>query len=558
MKRSFTLGYDYGTNSVRAVVVSTSSGEVLGEGIYDYQRGERGILLEKSEPLLARQDPIDHINGFKFAGKSAIIDAEKSEGFSPQDVCGIGIATTGSSPLPVNEDGTPLALTTKFKDNLSAYVWLWKDHTSHYEASRITALSNSQSQPYLAKCGGTYSSEWFWAKIWHCLNVSPEVFEEAYSWVELCDFIPAYVTGNYRPDNIRRSICAAGHKAMFSQEWGGLPSKTFLGQLAPELAQLRDNLYKKAYPSNLVSGYLQTSWAKAIGIPANIPVAIGGFDVHHGAVGVNIRSNTLVKAIGTSTCDIVVANPQSVKKDIPGICGMVEGSVLPNSLGIEAGQSAVGDIFDWFVNRFMSSCNTSHHNLTTLAEKLVPGGSGLLALDWNNGNRTILTDPLLTGLMIGQTLHTKPEEVYRALIEATAFGALMIINQLEIHGVKIDKVICCGGIARKNPLMMQIYADVCNRPMHVNKASQACALGSATFASVAAGVHENMEDAQHDMSENRSSAYYPIQSNVKVYGELFLLYRDLHDSFGHAEGSNINLYNTMKKLIDIKREVSVD
>jgi L-ribulokinase len=552
MREYFTLGYDYGTNSVRAVVVNTSSGRVVGQGIYDYQQGQQGILADKNDSLLARQNPIDHIDGFRLAGRAAVLDAEKKPNFDTRDVCGIGISTTGSSPLPINSDGIPLALTDEFRNNLSAYIWLWKDHTSYDEASRITTLSNEQSLPYLTKCGGTYSSEWFWAKIWHCLNVSPEVFKKAYSWVELCDFIPAYVTNNCKPGDIHRSICAAGHKAMFSPDWGGLPSEDFLNELAPELAGLRGRLYNEAYSSDHIAGQLESSWAEFIGIPANIPVAVGGFDVHHGAVGVYIKPNVLVKAIGTSTCDIVVANPQLVKDDIPGICGMVKGSVLPKLLGIEAGQSAVGDIFNWFVSEVMYSSSTSHHDLTTLAKKLVPGESGLLALDWNNGNRTILTDPLLTGLLVGQTLYTKPSEIYRALIEATAFGALMIIRQLEYYGVRIDNIVCCGGIARKNPLMMQIYADVCNRPMHVNKADQACALGSAIFASVAAGIYGTMEEAQHNMSENHCDTYYPTQKNVQVYNDLFFIYKDLHDSFGCSKNSNVDLYSVMKKLIEIK------
>ena len=558
MKSSFTLGYDYGTNSVRAVVVNTSSGSVIGEGIYDYQSGEKGILIDEDDPLVARQNPMDHINGFKFAGRSAILDAEKNPDFTSQNVLGIGVATTGSSPLPVDKDGMPLSLIPEFKNHLSAQVWLWKDHTSHYEASKITSLSSAQNLPYLSKCGGIYSSEWFWAKVWHCLNISPEVFRQAYSWVELCDFIPAYVTGNSKPKNIRRSICAAGHKAMFSLDWDGLPSEYFLNQLAPELAVLRGRLYDKTYTSDHVAGYLGNSWAEFIGVPASIPVAIGGFDVHHGSVGVGIKADVLVKAIGTSTCDIVVVEPELIKDDIPGICGMVQGSVLPNKIGIEAGQSAVGDVLNWFVSQFISSSkDTAHHDLTILAEKLLPGESGLLALDWNNGNRTVLIDPLLTGLLVGQTLHTKPEEIYRTLIEATAFGALIIINQLEYYGSKINDVICCGGIANKNSLMMQIYADVCNRPMHVNKANQACALGSSIFAAVAAGVYKTTEEAQKNMSEYECSTYYPIQENVKIYKELFRIYKDLHDSFGKRK-EQVELYYVMKELIKIKRKVIVE
>ena len=547
----FSIGFDYGTNSVRALLVNVYNGEVVASAVYDYPSGAKGVLLDKNNHHLARQNPQDYIDGFIATTKNVLAQVD------PDDVVGIGVDTTGSSPLPINEDGIPLAMLPEFKDNLAAYVWLWKDHTAHAEAAEITSIAKENKVPYLNKCGGTYSAEWFWAKIWHCAQVAPEVFQAAYSWAEKCDFIPAYITGTSKPSKMVRGICSAGHKAMFNPQWGGLPSKEFLRKLSPDLAALRDRLYEQAYPSSHIAGLLTEDFAQKTGLKPGLPVAVGAFDVHHGAVGVGIKPGTLVKVIGTSTCDLIVAPNTPSLKDIPGICGMVLGSALPDLVGIEAGQSAVGDIFNWFVTHLCPKQyqqNDVHVSLTKAAQQLRPGQSGLMALDWNNGNRTILVDHLLTGLLLGQTLHTSAPEIYRALIEATAFGALMIINRIEEYGVKIDNVICCGGIAKKNPLMMQIYADVCNRPMLVNYSEQACALGASIFGVVAAGIYATTEDAQQKMAEHRSTTYQPIPENVLIYKRLYQIYQDLHDDFGNQH-KNIDLGYVMKELIKMKHSI---
>ena len=377
--------------------------------------------------------------------------------------------------------------------NLAAHVWLWRDHTGHAEAAEITALAARIRPQYLAKCGGTYSSEWFWSKILHLQRTAPDVFAAAHSFVEHCDYLPAVLCGLTDPRTIPRSICAAGHKAMFNSAWGGLPDKEFLSQLDPSLASLRDRLYSNTVSSNHPAGRLCPAWAEKLGLRPGIAVAVGAFDAHMGAVGAGIREGTLVKILGTSTCDLMIHPNHQPLADIPGLCGIVDGSVLPGNYGLEAGQSAVGDMFLWFVNHLVPDCygattDAKFQAMEAALAPLRPGQTGLLALDWNNGNRTILTDTRLTGLILGQTLHTTAHEIYRALIEATAFGALTIINRLEEYGVNVQEVVNTGGLAVKNAALMQIYADVIGRPMKISRSDQTCALGAAIFGAIAAGT----------------------------------------------------------------------
>ena len=535
---AFAIGVDYGTNSVRALVVDIADGREVATHVYDYPSGEAGILLDPKDPHTARQNPADYIEGFYQSVGRAVKAAASDPSFRPDRVVGIGIDTTGSTPIPVDRGGKPLALLPEFASELAAHAWLWKDHTGYAEAAEITEKAKKVRERYLNKCGGTYSSEWYWSKILHCKRSSPKVFQAAYSWVELADFVPAFITGNLDPDTLPRGICAAGHKAMYHEDWHGLPSAKFLGSLDPELAVLRDHYAAGALTSDRKAGSLTAAVAAKVGLPAGVAVAVGAFDAHMGAVGAGIKAGTLVKIIGTSTCDMMVAPMDSKLPDIPGLCGIVPGSVLPNMYGLEAGQSAVGDIFNWFVKSLTpaqySAEGDAHAALTREAEKLRPGASGLVALDWNNGNRTILVDPLLSGLLVGQTLHTNAAEVYRTLIEATAFGALTIINRFEEYGVKVKEVVNCGGIAEKNPLVMQIYADVCNRPMKISRSAQTCALGAAVFGAVAGGGYKTVEAAQRKMTGVKEIVYKPAKAAAAVYAELYRVYRTLHDAFGTA------------------------
>ncbi len=557
---AFTLGLDFGTNSVRAVVASCADGSIVGTAVYDYPSGDGGVLTDLRDPHLARQNPGDYLKGLGESVRGALADARGKPGFSPEAVLGIGVDTTGSTPLPVDARARPLALDPAWAANLAAHAWLWKDHTGAEEAAAITATAREHAPEYLAVIGGTYSSEWFWSKIWRCLKVAPEVFEAAASWVELADYVPAVLVGARAPGEIPRCVCAAGHKAMYSRSWGGLPSEEFLSRLDPRLAGLRDRLYATALPPDRPAGGLTPEWGEALGLRPGIPVAMGGFDAHYGAVGAGITPGTLVKIIGTSTCDIAIAPAGETMQDVPGICGIVDGSVMPSWYGIEAGQSAVGDILRWWVEVVCEGSEALHQELSGKASRLRPGESGLLALDWNNGNRTILVDPRLTGLLLGQTLHTDRAEVYRALIEATAFGARAIVERLTGYGVPIERVVNCGGIAEKNDLFMQIYADVLGRPMLIAGSPQTPALGAAISAAVAvgaaAGGYGSFEEAQAAMTSLKEKRFLPDPEAHAVYDELYAMYRELHDAFGGVEGARAGLATLMKRLLALRGRVA--
>ena len=547
MAKQYTLGVDYGTNSVRALIVDVANGDEIGTSVWNYETGNAGVHEDHRDVHLARQNPADYQKGFFEAVKGAIADAQNTSGFETSQIIGIGVDTTGSTPIPVDADGVALALKSEFKGNLHAMAWLWKDHTGYAEAAEIT--EKAKAFPYLKKCGGTYSSEWFWSKILRCKRVAPDVFAAAHSWVEMQDYIPGWLVGKSNPAEVPRGICAAGHKAMFHTEWGGLPSKEFLSQLDPDLAGLRDRLYDTTMTADQVAGSLEADIADRTGLKSGIPVSVGAFDAHLGAVGSGIREGTLVKIMGTSTCDIMIGGADT--PDIPGVCGIVPGSVVPGFMGIEAGQSAVGDLFNWCVEKLGKG---SHEDYTEEALKLKPGESGLLALDWNNGNRTILVDPQLTGLIVGQTLHTTAGEIYRTLIEATAFGSRKIIERIEEFGVPVKEVVVCGGIGEKSALAMQIYSDVFGRPIKISRSAQTCALGSAVAASVAAGAHKTVLEAADAMTGYKEESYSPNPDAVKVYEQLYGLYTLLHDSFG-IKGTTNDLSQVMKDLLEIKREV---
>ena len=564
MNQRIALGLDYGTNSCRSLLIDLTTGEELGSAVFPYPSGSAGILLDPKEPHLARQHPQDYLDGLTAIITGAIAKAKATHpAFDPARIIGIGIDTTGSTIIPVDAQCTPLALLPEFAGNLAAQVWLWRDHTGYAEAAEITALAARIRPQYLAKCGGTYSSEWFWSKILHLQRTAPDVFAAAHSFVEHCDYLPAVLCGLTDPLTIPRSICAAGHKAMFNSAWGGLPDKEFLSQLDPSLASLRDRLYSNTVSSNHPAGRLCPAWAEKLGLRPGIAVAVGAFDAHMGAVGAGIREGTLVKILGTSTCDLMIHPNHQPLADIPGLCGIVDGSVLPGNYGLEAGQSAVGDIFLWFVNHLVPDCygattDAKFQAMEAALAPLRPGQTGLLALDWNNGNRTILTDTRLTGLILGQTLHTTAHEIYRALIESTAFGALTIINRLEEYGVNVQEVVNTGGLAVKNAALMQIYADVIGRPMKISRSDQTCALGAAIFGAIAAGTvesgYDSVADAQRALCRLRETVYQPNPANHALYARLYGLYRQLHDAFGTQQWSG-HLSHVMKELLNLRDEV---
>jgi L-ribulokinase len=553
----FAIGLDYGTNSVRALVVNVANGAEVGAAVWNYAHGESGILLDPKQPDLARQHPADYVTGIEKTIRGALAAANKTKGFKVSAVIGIGVDTTGSTPLPVDAAGEPLAFSKQFAKTPSAMAWLWKDHTGHAEAAKITQQAARLKPEYLAKCGGTYSSEWFWSKVLHAKREAPAVFKAAHTWVELADWIPAVLTGTTHPAQLKRCICAAGHKAMFHEGWGGYPAAAFLAAVDPALARVRHSLPDVAYDVADAVGALTPAWAARFGLLAGIPVAAGAFDAHLGGVGSGIAPGVLVKILGTSTCDMAVAPLSQKLPDIPGLCGIVPESILPGYYGLEAGQSAVGDIFNWYVNRIQPGGGEAggHAALTAAAEQLRPGASGLLALDWHNGNRTVLVDQRLTGALLGLTLHTTPAEIYRALIEATAFGARVIVERFEEYGVPIKRVINCGGISVKNPMVMQIYADVLNRPLEISRSTQTCALGSAMAGAVvagqAAGGHANFAAATKAMTGVLAKRFTPIARNAKVYEQLYQLYKRVHDVFG-TRACAANQFAVMKDLLAIR------
>jgi len=555
----YSIGIDFGTNSVRAVLVNLDRGKVVAEGELKYPSGVDGVIVDEKNPYLARQNPSDYHICLEEVVKKIVLRAKKDRKFSPDDIVGIGVDTTGSTPIPVDEKNLmPISFHKDFKNNKNAMAWLWKDHTSAEEAEEITEFARKIRPEYLAKIGGVYSSEWFFSKILHLARVDKKVFQKSASFVELADYIPAILTGKKNPEEVVRDICAAGHKAMYSEEWKGLPDEKFLGKLTPLFKGLRKKLYKKAYPAGVIAGYLCKKWAKKFSIPENIPVSVGAFDAHVGAVGAGIKPNTLVKIIGTSACDMMIFPKGEKLPDIPGLCGIVPDSIVPGYVGLEAGQSAVGDIFYWFVKTFIPKFHKSPYEyFENKSKKLKAGQSGLLALDWNNGNRTVLVDQKLTGLILGFTLSTKPEEVYRALIEATGFGAQVIIERVEEYGVKVENIIATGGIPEKSKLLMQIYADITGRELKVSTLSQACAVGSAIFGGIAGGYLNNVSEIQGKICRYKKKVFTPIPENRKVYRKLYSMYKTLHDSFGTRLYKK-NLFNVMKELLKIKEKITYE
>ena len=552
-EKFFSLGIDFGSNSVRTLVIDIADGKEYGSGSCGYPGGVNGIYVKQGDPNLARQNPDSYLDAMSSAVKQALRQASEKEDFDTGRIIGIGTDATASTPIPVTKDMIPLSRMEKFNENLNAYAWMWKDHTSIEEAEKINTLAREIRPQYLEKCGGVYSPEWFFAKIWHCMNVDREVFSSAFSWVEFSDFIPAVLCGIRNPADIKRNICAAGHKGSYSEEWNGLPDKEFLGKLAPELAELRPHLYSKAYTADNQAGRLSSEWSAKLGLKEGIPVAVGAIDAHLGAVGSGVGNGKLVKIIGTSSCDITVSPSDHKLPPVPGVCGIVDGSVVPGYYGIEAGQAAVGDILNWFVSNVCKGSGELFDSLTQEAAKLRPGQSGLLALDWQNGNRNILGDQKLSGMLLGMTLHTSQADIYRALIEAVAFGARKILERLKEYEISTNEIICCGGIAEKNPLFMQIHADILKMPMKISGSSESCALGAAIYGAVAGGGYKKVEDAQKKICSFKDKVYIPDGERAAIYDELYRLYSELHDSFGVA-GKSFDHHSVMKRLSDIKNQ----
>lgn len=544
----YVIGVDFGSDSVRALVVDALTGEELADDVAVYKRWIQGLYSDPAANQF-RHHPLDYLEGLEECITGALAKVGPDAG---QYVVGIGVDTTGSTPGPVNRSGTPLALLDEFKENPNAMFILWKDHTAIKEADEINHLAKTWGGvDYTKYEGGIYSSEWFWAKILHILRIDPKVREAAYSWVEICDWIPAVLTGTENPDVMKRSRCAAGHKAMWHPEWGGLPSEEFLVKLDPLLAGLRDRLFEETYTSDEKAGELTEEWAERLGLKPGIAVAVGAFDAHMGAVGGGIGPNTLVKIMGTSTCDVMIGSEDEIgDTTVRGICGQVDGSVIPGMVGLEAGQSAFGDVYAWFreivswpIEAIGSEVGLTEEQQSALKDKILvrlteeaakidPADTSVLALDWLNGRRTPDADQKLKGALIGLTLGTDAPRIFRALVEATAFGSRAIVDRFREEGLTINQVIAQGGIPGKNDFVMQVTADVLGMPIKVVRSNQAVALGAAMFAAVAAGVYSDVSAAQNNMSSGYSKEFQPNSEMVEHYNKLYKEYLNVGSLLG--------------------------
>lgn len=559
----YCIGLDFGTNSARALIVDARNGTEVAGSVAPYPSGQDGILTDPSDPLLARQNPLDYEEALIAALRDALEHLQQSEGpEAPRKIIGIGIGATASTPIPVDAQMRPIARQQEFASDLAAMAWLWKDHTAHEEAEEITRLAGEQIPHYLQRCGGTYSSEWSLAKLLKFLRTAPKAAARAAEWIELGDYLGGMLTGCRTPANLPRNVCAAGHKG-FYHDSDGPPPAAFLGAVDPLLESwFASRPPPRPRPAGACSGVLCDEWARKLGLAATIPVSIAAIDAHVGAVGAGIRQGRLTKIMGTSGCDMVVhPADENPPPSIAGLCGIVRDSILPGYWGLEAGQSALGDIFAWFVREFTAPAGIGHEDLTRQAAELRPGQSGLLALDWNNGNRSILADPRLSGLLLGQTLQTRTWEIYRALLEATAFGARTIIEQIRSSGVTVDEIVVCGGIAEKNSLLLQIYADVLGMPLALSASEQTCALGAAVFAAVAAGAesggYDTVDEAQQAMTGTGRDSCEPGNDGRKVYDELYGLYMQLHDAFGGVN-READLASIMKELSLLRNHTGRD
>jgi L-ribulokinase len=553
------IGVDFGTDSVRAVVVDALSGKELASDVARYRRWSEGKYNDPSANRF-RQHPLDYVEAITacIRGALALIPA----GSRPA-VKAISIDTTGSTPVAVDRTGAPLALLPEFAENPNAMFILWKDHTAVAEAEEINALARTWGGVDFTRFeGGVYSSEWFWAKMLHVIREDPNVRRAAFSWVEHCDWITALLTGNTDPLTIKRSRCAAGHKAMWHASFKGLPSEEFLARLDPLLKGVRQNLFTETWTSDTVAGTLSRSWADQLGLTTNVRVGVGAFDAHMGAVGGEIRPHVLTKIMGTSTCDMIVAPAAEMgEKLVRGICGQVDGSILPGMIGMEAGQSAFGDVYAWFKDLLLwpmehvrgknGSINESLRSklveeaeenvieaLSRAAEKIPINISGPLAVDWMNGRRTPDANQLLKGAVAGINLGTDAPRMFRALVEATAFGARRIAERFQSEGVRIDGVIALGGVPKKSPFVMQVVADVMNMQITVPRSEQTCALGAAMFAATVAGIHPTVDAAREAMGSGVERVFSPDPGRAKSYDLLYQRYCRLAD-FLEAETTTL-------------------
>ena len=534
--KKYVIGLDFGTDSCRALIVDVRNGDEVATGVSFYPRWKAGLYCD-AQSNRYRQHPLDYIESMTEAVHTALSHLTEEEIAS---ICGLCFDTTGSTPALTDCNGMPLALNPEFAEEPDAMFILWKDHTAVREAEQINALVKERNLDYLLYEGGTYSSEWVWSKVLHVINTNSRVKEAAYSWTEHCDWMTGLVTGNTIPEKMLRSRCAAGHKAMWHERWL-LSSSEVLLELNPSLNRILPHLFTQTYTSDTRAGTLTTEWAGKLGLPQGIAIAVGALDAHMGAVGASVAPGVLTRIMGTSTCDIIVAEKHEIgDRCIEGICGQVDGSVLPGFIGLEAGQSAFGDIYAWF-RKFMSwplknipegeakqkVMDTMLIELTREAQALKLSENDIVALDWMNGRRTPYADQNVKGMIAGLTLGSTAPEVFKALVEATAFGSRRIVEHMKAQGLHIDSVNGIGGISKKAPFVMQTLADVLDMPIRIVRSQQTCALGAAMFAAVAAGVYRDIMEAMKYMGSDVEVEYKPDTRRARVYETLYKKYLEL-------------------------------
>jgi L-ribulokinase len=534
---AYVVGVDYGTDSVRSVLVDAADGTEITSSVFYYPRWKEGKYCIPSANQF-RQHPLDYVEGLEATVKECL---QKAGNDIAKKVKGLSVDTTGSTPVAVDAKGTPLALTKGFEENPNAMFVLWKDHTATKEAEEINELAQKHETNFLQFVGGIYSSEWFWAKLLHVLREDEKVRQAIHSWVEHCDWIPFLLTGGNDVQQMKRGVCSAGHKALWAEVFGGLPSDDFFAGLDPLLSGFTKKLFTKTYTSDKEAGTISKEWAQRLGLPGDVIIGVGAFDAHMGAVGGQIEPYHLSKVMGTSTCDMLVA-PANEVNDIlvRGICGQVPGSVLPSMIGLEAGQSAFGDVYAWFRNllsyplRYISDEKLKEQirhkmifDLSNDAEKLPLNDKDELALDWLNGRRTPDANQLLKAAIIDLNLGSDAPRIFKALVEATCFGAKAIVDRFNEQGIEIKGLIGLGGVAKKSPYIMQVMADVMNMPIRVHKSEQTCAMGASMFAATAAGLYNKVEDAMNAMGQGFDAEYQPNKKNVSYYQKRYEQYKKL-------------------------------
>jgi L-ribulokinase len=537
---NYTLGLDYGTDSCRAVIIDAASGREAASAVAWYPRWARGLYCDPAASRF-RQHPLDYLETLEQAVVEA---AAKAGGAVTAKIRGIGIDTTGSTPCAVDASGTPLSLKDEFAENPAAMFVLWKDHTGAAWAENINELNRKQSslggENYLRLNGGAYSSEWFWAKVLRILDEDRNVAAAAVSFLEHCEWMSALLTGQGNIRRIKRDRCSMSLRALWHGEFGGYPPGSWFEKIDPRLGPVLDSMGNECWPADTIAGFLSEEWAFRLRLPGGIPVTVGAIDAHVGGVGGGVKSGRMVMVVGTSTCNILVG-PKTGDREKPvrGICGQEEGAVVPGMTGYEAGQSAFGDIYAWFRDLLLwplehlpgceETCRLISQKIIPeverAAEAIAPGAAGVLALDWHNGRRTPDVNSSVKGALTGLTLGTDAPGIYRALAEATAFGARAIVERFREEDIPVREINAVGGVARKSPLVMQILADALNMPIRVLGSDQAVALGAAMFAAKAAELYPDIPAAQRGMGAELEKIYAPVPERVTVYNSVYKRYR---------------------------------